>query len=83
MENSIALTKEHISVLDEIYKSESVTNDLTGDQSVVRAGVNANEICYPEDYHFRFTFSGMSLFSATAIIIILIFRILFCDYVTE
>lgn len=48
MENSIALTKEHISVLDEIYKSESVTNDLTGDQSVVRAGVNANEICYPQ-----------------------------------
>lgn len=48
MENSIKLTTEHISILDEIYKSESVTNDLTGDQSIVRAGVNANEICYPQ-----------------------------------
>ncbi|MCM1508524.1 MAG: hypothetical protein NC177_15545 [Ruminococcus flavefaciens] len=48
MENSIKLTTEHISILDEIYKLESVTNDLTGDQSVVRAGVNANEICYPQ-----------------------------------
>jgi len=48
MSNSIELTKEHISILDEIYKSESVTNDLTGDQSIVRAGVNANEICYPQ-----------------------------------
>lgn len=48
MANSIELTKEHISILDEIYRSESVTNDLTGDQSIVRAGVNANEICYPQ-----------------------------------
>lgn len=48
MSNSIELTKEHVSILDEIYRSESVTNDLTGDQSIVRAGVNANEICYPQ-----------------------------------
>ncbi len=48
MPNSIELTKEHISILDEIYRAESVTNDLTSDQSIVRAGVNANEICYPQ-----------------------------------
>lgn len=43
----------------------------------------AESIIGYEDYRFRFTFSGMPIFSATAIITILIFTILFCDYVTE
>ena len=35
-------------MLDEVYKKASVTADLIGDPAMVRAGVNVNEICYPQ-----------------------------------
>ena len=42
------LAKNYAALLDEVYKVASVTADLTGDQSMMRAGANANEICYPQ-----------------------------------
>ena len=48
MANSIALAKNYTSILDEVYKNASVTADLTSDNTMVRAGANANEIVYPQ-----------------------------------
>lgn len=48
MANTIALAKNYTSILDEVYKNASVTADLTSDNSMVRAGANANEIVYPQ-----------------------------------
>ncbi|MGN1030094.1 MAG: hypothetical protein ACI4PQ_00660 [Butyricicoccaceae bacterium] len=48
MPNNINLAKNYTPLLDEIYQAASVTNDLTSDASIVREGVNANEICYPQ-----------------------------------
>ncbi len=48
MPNVLTLPKNYVALLDEVYKLSSVTSDLTGDQSMVRAGVNVNEICYPQ-----------------------------------
>lgn len=48
MPNTIVLAKNYTDLLDEVYKLASVTSDLTGDTSMTRAGVNANEICYPQ-----------------------------------
>lgn len=48
MDNTIALAKNYTSILDEVYKNASVTADLTSDNSMVRAGANANEIVYPQ-----------------------------------
>lgn len=48
MANTIALAKNYISILDEVYRTASVTADLTSDNSMVRAGANANEIVYPQ-----------------------------------
>lgn len=45
---AIELAKNYTDLLDEVYKAASVTADLTGDPSMTRAGVNANEICYPQ-----------------------------------
>lgn len=45
---AIALAKNFTSLLDEVYKKASVTAELTGDPSMARAGVNTNEICYPQ-----------------------------------
>ena len=33
-----------------VYCGASVTADLTSDNSMVRAGANANEIIYPTDF---------------------------------
>ena len=41
--NSIALAKNYISILDEVYKKASVTADLTSDSTMMRAGANVNE----------------------------------------
>lgn len=48
MPNTLVLPKNYTALLDEVYKSASVTSDLTGDSAMVRAGVNVNEICYPQ-----------------------------------
>ena len=48
MANTIALAKNYTSILDEVYCSASVTADLTSDNTMVRAGANANEIIYPQ-----------------------------------
>lgn len=48
MPNTIALAKNYVSLLDEVYRSASVTADLTSDPQMSRAGANANEIIYPQ-----------------------------------
>lgn len=48
MPNTIALAKNYTSLLDEVYRTASVTSDLTSDSSMSRAGANANEIVYPQ-----------------------------------
>lgn len=48
MANTIALAKAYTRLLDEVYQAASVTNDLTSDASLIRAGANANEILYPQ-----------------------------------
>lgn len=48
MPNTIALAKNYTSLLDEVYRSASVTADLTSDPSMSNAGANANEIIYPQ-----------------------------------
>ncbi len=48
MPNTLVLPKNYTALLDEVYKRASVTSDLTGDSAMVRAGVNVNEICYPQ-----------------------------------
>ena len=48
MGNTIALAKNYTNILDEVYMNASVTADLTSDNTMVRAGANANEIVYPQ-----------------------------------
>lgn len=48
MPNTIALAKNYTSLLDEVYRSASVTADLTSDSTMSRVGANANEIIYPQ-----------------------------------
>ncbi len=48
MPNTIALAKNYVSLLDEVYRRASVSADLTSDPQMSRAGANANEIIYPQ-----------------------------------
>lgn len=48
MANAITLFKKYIDLLDEVYKNASLTSDLDGDSSLVRAGANTNEIIIPK-----------------------------------
>ncbi len=48
MANSIAKYKKYINLLDEVYKQESKTSILDGDNTLVRMGANANEIIIPK-----------------------------------
>lgn len=48
MPNTIVLAKNYVPLLDEVYKRESVTADLTGDPAMASAGANAKEIVYPQ-----------------------------------
>lgn len=48
MPNTIALAKNYINNLDEVYRMASVTADLTSDPTMSKAGANANEIIYPQ-----------------------------------
>lgn len=47
-QNTITLSKNYTSILDEVYKNASVTADLISDSAMMRAGANANEIIYPQ-----------------------------------
>lgn len=46
--NTIALIKQFIPVLDEVYKLASLTSDLDGASELVRQGANANELIIPK-----------------------------------
>ena len=48
MANAITKFKKYINLLDEVYKLASVTADLDGDSTLVRAGANTNEIIIPK-----------------------------------
>ena len=48
MANAITKFKKYIDLLDEVYKKSSLTGDLDGDATLVRAGANANEIIIPK-----------------------------------
>lgn len=48
MPNNIVLAKGYIDLLDEVYRSASVTADLISDPSLIRQGANVNEILYPQ-----------------------------------
>lgn len=48
MPNTITLAKNYTSLLDEVYRTASVTADLTSDPATSKAGANANEIIYPQ-----------------------------------
>ena len=48
MANSIALAKVYTDLLDEVYKKSALTANLESDESLARAGANANEIVIPK-----------------------------------
>lgn len=48
MANTIALAKNYIDMLDEVYKLASTAADLTSSGDIVRAGANAEEILVPK-----------------------------------
>lgn len=48
MANSIALAKQYVPLLDEVYKEASLTSDLDGNPELVRQGANANELIIPK-----------------------------------
>lgn len=48
MANAIAKFKKYIDRLDAVYQKASLTGDLDGDTSLVKAGANTNEIVIPK-----------------------------------
>jgi len=48
MANTLALAKRYMALLDEVYKSASLTSDLDGDSSDIRDGANAEEFVIPK-----------------------------------
>lgn len=48
MTNNIALATSYTTLIDEVYKNSSVTEEITSDSNMMRAGANANEILYPQ-----------------------------------
>lgn len=48
MANSIAKFKKYVPLLDEVYKNTALTSILDSDDSLVKAGANANEIIIPK-----------------------------------
>lgn len=48
MANSIALAKQYVPLLDEVYKLASLTADMDGNPELVRQGANANELIIPK-----------------------------------
>lgn len=47
MPNTIELAKQFVPILDEVYKSASLTGDLDGASELARQGANANELIIP------------------------------------
>lgn len=58
MANSITLAKNYIPLLDEVYKTASLTSDLLSDPATARQGANANEILIP-----KLSMSGLADYS--------------------
>ncbi|MBQ7976812.1 MAG: hypothetical protein IJ300_14095 [Clostridia bacterium] len=56
--NAITLFKKYIALLDEVYKQASKTSVLDGDNSLVQAGANTNEIVVP-----KLTMDGLADYS--------------------
>ena len=48
MANNLTLIKKYIALLDEVYKSATLTADLESDSSTVRQGSNARTILIPK-----------------------------------
>lgn len=48
MPNSIALFKQYVTLLDEVYKAAALTSALDGDSKLARQGANANELIIPK-----------------------------------
>lgn len=48
MANSITKFKKYVPLLDEVYKQAALTSVLDSDESLARAGANANEIIIPK-----------------------------------
>ena len=48
MANNIALFKTYIDLLDEVFKSASLTSMMDMSGALVQAGANANEIIIPK-----------------------------------
>lgn len=48
MANSIALFKNYVPLLDEVYKNSSLTAALDGNADLVKQGANANELVIPK-----------------------------------
>lgn len=58
MANNIAKFKKYIDLLDEVYKVNAKTSILDGDNTLVRAGANADEIIIP-----KMTLDGLADYS--------------------
>lgn len=61
MPNTLALAKKYTTLLDEVYKKESLTADLDGDASDIRDGANAEEFVIP-----KITLQGLANYSKSA-----------------
>lgn len=48
MPNSIALFKQYVTLLDEVYKAAALTSALDGASELVKQGANANELVIPK-----------------------------------
>lgn len=48
MPNTLALFKQYVTLLDEVYKNAALTSDLDGAPELVRQGANANELIIPK-----------------------------------
>lgn len=58
MANAITLAKQFVPILDEIYKTASLTSKLDGNPDLVRSGANANELIIP-----KLTMQGLGNYS--------------------
>ena len=56
--NSIALFKQYVTLLDEVYKNASLTSVLDGASDLARQGANANELIIP-----KMTLDGLADYS--------------------